>query len=90
MQFSECPHGTYGVNCSNKCQPLTYGWLCSEICNCSNSSCHHVYGCTGISCKYRDYSFLNQIYFKQTDKQKSIKLYPSIVHIICEGIEVNT
>ncbi|XP_078341002.1 uncharacterized protein LOC144627560 [Crassostrea virginica] len=46
---AECPTGTYGVNCSNLCQPLTYGKFCSEICNCTSSICHHVYGCNLVS-----------------------------------------
>nr|XP_022296735.1 uncharacterized protein LOC111106374 [Crassostrea virginica] len=44
-----CPKGTTGVNCSSICIPPTHGELCSQTCNCSNSSCHHVYGCTGMS-----------------------------------------
>lgn len=70
--FTEGLHGKYGVNCSNNCLLLTYGRLCSKTCNCSNSSCHQVYGCTGISCKYQDYLVLNQIYFKQSNKQTKI------------------
>ena len=56
------------MNCSSICRPLTYGELCSQTCNCSNSSCHHVYGCTGMSCRYQSYLFWNQLYFlKQTN-----------------------
>nr|XP_022302713.1 multiple epidermal growth factor-like domains protein 10 [Crassostrea virginica] len=44
-----CPLGTFGINCSSICSPSTYGESCSQKCNCSNSSCHHVYGCAGMS-----------------------------------------
>ncbi|XP_078309763.1 uncharacterized protein LOC111110107 [Crassostrea virginica] len=44
-----CPKGTIGVNCLSICGNSTYGELCSQTCNCSNSLCHHVYGCTGMS-----------------------------------------
>ncbi|XP_078341640.1 uncharacterized protein LOC111108070 isoform X2 [Crassostrea virginica] len=40
-----CPAGYYGVNCSFPCPPTTYGSNCAEQCSCSNTSCHHVYGC---------------------------------------------
>ncbi|XP_078309739.1 uncharacterized protein LOC111106374 isoform X2 [Crassostrea virginica] len=51
---SDCA-GTFGLNCSSICSPSTYGESCSQKCNCSNSSCHHVYGCISMSCKYQDF-----------------------------------
>ncbi|XP_078341092.1 uncharacterized protein LOC111110531 isoform X3 [Crassostrea virginica] len=41
----ECPAGLFGRNCSAFCPYPLYGVLCNETCDCSNSSCHHAYGC---------------------------------------------
>lgn len=42
--FVECLSGFFGINCSTKCSPPSYGKRCSEKCeNCS--SCHHIHGC---------------------------------------------
>ncbi|XP_078309961.1 uncharacterized protein LOC144618165 [Crassostrea virginica] len=40
-----CPVGFFGENCSASCIFPQYGTLCNETCDCSNASCHHVYGC---------------------------------------------
>ncbi|XP_078309703.1 uncharacterized protein LOC144618057 [Crassostrea virginica] len=42
---TECPAGFFGKNCSSLCSYPNYGILCKEECGCSNSSCHHAYGC---------------------------------------------
>lgn len=57
--FIECPNGTYGQNCTQICQPSFYGKLCSEKCDCTNSSCHHVYGCiaTASTCKSNGFTY---------------------------------
>lgn len=81
-----CPKGTTGVNCSSICTPPTHGDLCSQTCNCSNSSCHHVYGCTGMSFKYQDFfSFEIECNFqnKQTNEHNLINPYRSVVFINC-------
>lgn len=44
--FTECPAGLFGRNCSALCPYPFYGVRCNETCTCSNSSCHHAYGCT--------------------------------------------
>ena len=43
--FTECPAGFFGNNCLSLCSYPQYGILCKEECDCSNSSCHHAYGC---------------------------------------------
>ena len=43
--FTECPGGYFGNNCSSSCPLSRYGDGCSKKCNCSNSLCHHIYGC---------------------------------------------
>lgn len=40
----DCPVGYFGVNCSNKCTPPTYGFYCSHVCECL--ACDHAFGCT--------------------------------------------
>ena len=56
--FIECPNGTYGTNCTNICPPSTYGRFCAGKCNCSNSLCHHVYGCSAILSKSKSNGFV--------------------------------
>ena len=41
----DCSAGFFGDNCSESCPFPQYGPLCKETCDCSNSSCHHIYGC---------------------------------------------
>lgn len=43
--FLECPIGYYRDNCSEKCNPPTYGEECQYICGCPNDECHFVFGC---------------------------------------------
>lgn len=42
---SACDIGYYGLNCEDECPPPYYGHNCKSKCNCSEISCHHVYGC---------------------------------------------
>nr|XP_022302420.1 protein draper-like [Crassostrea virginica] len=42
----ECPDGYIGENCSTSCPSGQYGAQCNKKCSCSDSQCHHVYGCT--------------------------------------------
>lgn len=37
------PVGYFGVNCSDKCTPPTYGLYCSYVCECL--ACDHAFGC---------------------------------------------
>lgn len=44
--YSECPVGTYGVNCSHTCPNNYFGRLCKKPCNCSDGQfCDQVKGC---------------------------------------------
>ena len=43
--FLDCSAGFFGDNCSESCPFPQYGLLCNETCDCSNSSCHQIYGC---------------------------------------------
>uniref|UniRef100_A0A8W8M8G2 Multiple epidermal growth factor-like domains 6 n=1 Tax=Magallana gigas TaxID=29159 RepID=A0A8W8M8G2_MAGGI len=40
-----CDIGYYGLNCEDECPPPYYGHNCKSKCNCTEISCHHVYGC---------------------------------------------
>eukprot|EP00105_Crassostrea_gigas_P000967 XP_011412953.1 PREDICTED: uncharacterized protein LOC105317866 [Crassostrea gigas] len=40
-----CPVGYFGSRCGVPCQYPTFGWLCIDECNCSQSECNHVHGC---------------------------------------------
>ncbi|XP_052718685.1 uncharacterized protein LOC128190608 [Crassostrea angulata] len=42
---TECPFGTFGINCKLSCPSGYYGRLCRSICECDVSECHHVTGC---------------------------------------------
>lgn len=59
LYLIECPAGFLGDNCSISCPYPSYGTLCNQMCGCSKSSCHHVFGCsintsstTGIKKKF--------------------------------------
>ncbi|XP_061166359.1 uncharacterized protein LOC133175277 [Saccostrea echinata] len=43
---TECPHGSFGLNCKLKCPSGYYGALCMSVCECPVSDCHYVRGCT--------------------------------------------
>lgn len=43
--FSACKVGYYGLNCEDKCPSPYFGQRCKSECNCTENSCHHVYGC---------------------------------------------
>lgn len=44
--YLECPDGTFGVNCSQKCPNNYFGRLCKMPCNCSDGQfCDQVKGC---------------------------------------------
>lgn len=44
--YSECPVGTFGVNCSHTCPNNYFGRLCKKPCNCSDGQfCDQVKGC---------------------------------------------
>nr|XP_022292918.1 protein draper-like [Crassostrea virginica] len=42
-----CAIGYFGSHCSSTCPPGLYGDQCAGLCfpNCSNTTCHHVFGC---------------------------------------------
>nr|XP_034339482.1 uncharacterized protein LOC105346374 isoform X2 [Crassostrea gigas] len=42
---SECPYGTFGINCKLSCPSGYYGRLCRSLCECNATECHHVTGC---------------------------------------------
>eukprot|EP00105_Crassostrea_gigas_P018164 XP_011436186.2 PREDICTED: multiple epidermal growth factor-like domains protein 11 isoform X1 [Crassostrea gigas] len=45
-QCTECPAGTFGLNCSSTCGDNYYGRLCKEECHCSGRQyCDPVNGC---------------------------------------------
>ncbi|XP_062592835.1 multiple epidermal growth factor-like domains protein 10, partial [Saccostrea cucullata] len=41
----ECPYGTYGWNCKQKCASGFYGRLCLSVCECPDTECDRVNGC---------------------------------------------
>ena len=43
--FAECSPGFAGDDCTDPCPYPRYGALCNDTCDCSSSSCHHVFGC---------------------------------------------
>ncbi|XP_062587906.1 multiple epidermal growth factor-like domains protein 10 [Saccostrea cucullata] len=45
-ECSDCPAGSIGWNCKQKCPLGYYGRLCQSPCECQASNCHHVIGCT--------------------------------------------
>lgn len=47
FQFSECPLGYFGDNCTNICPSSYYGRVCVHKCECS--PCHHIYGCVSTT-----------------------------------------
>nr|XP_034329656.1 uncharacterized protein LOC117690233 [Crassostrea gigas] len=42
----KCPVGYFGRNCSYKCYPPHYGYLCVLNCASSCKTCHFMFGCT--------------------------------------------
>lgn len=44
--FIECPIGHFGRNCSNKCSPPNFGYLCGQECPSYCKTCHNIFGCT--------------------------------------------
>nr|XP_034338690.1 uncharacterized protein LOC117692996 isoform X2 [Crassostrea gigas] len=47
---SECPAGTFGLNCTGRCLPNFYGQLCKKECHChSYQYCDPVHGCKNNS-----------------------------------------
>ncbi|CAC5409105.1 unnamed protein product [Mytilus coruscus] len=48
-EFKDCPNGTFGKNCMEKCGLKYYGWRCQFECNClSNETCNKATGCEEI------------------------------------------
>lgn len=43
--FTECPLGYHSFNCSVACKFPTFGDDCQYLCNCTESSCDHKFGC---------------------------------------------
>lgn len=45
----DCNEGFFHSDCSQKCDPGTYGFACLSTCSsCSIDDCNHVYGCPQI------------------------------------------
>lgn len=44
--FIECPIGHFGRNCSNKCSPPNFGYLCGQEYPSYCKTCHYIFGCT--------------------------------------------
>lgn len=51
--FVACATGYVGPQCSRTCPPGLYGEQCAGSCfpNCSNTTCHHVFGCSESNIK---------------------------------------
>lgn len=49
--FTECPLGFHSFNCSVACKFPSFGDDCQYLCNCSESSCDHRFGCNKFSGK---------------------------------------
>lgn len=49
LNFTECPYGSFGINCKQSCPPGYYGRLCRSSCECDVSECHNVTGCITIN-----------------------------------------
>lgn len=47
--YLACKNGFTGKNCVTKCQYPTYGKGCQSLCDCNESFCDHVNGCTQTS-----------------------------------------
>lgn len=43
--FTECPLGYHSFNCSVACKFPSFGDDCQYLCNCTESSCDHKFGC---------------------------------------------
>lgn len=71
--FSACKVGYYGQNCEDKCPPSYFGQRCKSECNCTENSCHHVYGCELSQEGMSYYSFQFALY---------ILIY-SLMHRLC-------
>lgn len=44
--FVHCPSGYFGINCSEKCEPPSYGFICCHVCAPDCQKRHHIAGCT--------------------------------------------
>jgi hypothetical protein len=44
--LTDCRPGYHGETCSTPCKHPYYGIRCSNTCNCTESECHLVYGCS--------------------------------------------
>lgn len=56
--FIECPIGHFGRNCSNKCSPPNFGYLCGQECQSFCKTCHFIFGCTiPIETEGKSYEF---------------------------------
>lgn len=62
LYSSECPDGYFGKNCSSECRPPTYGTLCQKSCDCLNSACHFIHGCTFATGKKTSLAFSKHQY----------------------------
>lgn len=60
--FIECPIGHFGRNCSNKCSPPNFGYLCGQECPSYCKTCHYIFGCT-ITTKQK-VNYMNLSYYE--------------------------
>lgn len=44
-----CKVGYFGLNCHTKCVYPSYGNDCQSTCNCEDTYCDHVKGCTNLT-----------------------------------------
>ena len=85
--FTECPAGLFGNNCSALCPYPFYGTRCNETCTCSNSSCHHAYGCKTTTLSSGRYNHAALVgFFSDPQSYVALKfqsMLPSTKYDIC-------
>lgn len=73
-----CKVGYFGLNCDTKCVYPSYGNDCQSTCNCKETYCDHVEGCTNLTgeniCK--GYVFFIILHFMQLNKHVQKPPYP--------------
>ncbi|XP_062577980.1 uncharacterized protein LOC134239868 [Saccostrea cucullata] len=63
---TECPVGSFGLNCRQRCPPRYYGRLCLSVCECPDSVCNNVTGC--VTENSASFPFISTVISSQTTK----------------------